>query len=69
MKDYEQLFAKDEDLQKNTIKISKVVKIVYKVKLEADVKKKKMNTRESNKKPGAKNDIKKSTTKSKKLKK
>ena len=28
MKDYEQLFAKDEDLQKNTIKIIKVVKIV-----------------------------------------
>ena len=41
MKDYEQLFAKDEDLQKNTIKIAKVVKIVYKVELEADIKKKK----------------------------
>ena len=32
MKDYEQLFAKDEDLQKNTIKISKVVKIVSKLR-------------------------------------
>ena len=59
MKDYEQLFAKDEDLQKNTIKISKIVKIVYKVKLEADIKKKKINTRESKKKPVAKNYIKK----------
>ena len=46
MKDNEQLFAKNEDLQKNTIKISKIVKIVYKVKVEADIKEKKINTRE-----------------------
>ena len=59
IKDYEQLFTKDKDLQKNTIKINKVVKIVYKVKLEADIKKKKINTRETKKKTGAKNDIKK----------
>ena len=32
---------------------------MYKVKLEADIKKKKMNTRESKKKPCAQNDIKK----------
>ena len=42
---------------------------MYKVKLEADIKKKKINTRESKKKPGAKNDIEKRTTESKKSKK